>query len=159
MNHPHLVVVPVRITYPRKFSGYRDCDIVSKPVEKLEQYTDYCRIREGGDSRNQLVIGAVDFWNQQLTEIGSGFRLGPVTFISEIIPPGELAELSRAVLEQKGVQEPPPGLMKIDGDLIIALSDGDFVSFTGPFLKGGKHPQLSGPAFTIHQRRSQRHSS
>jgi hypothetical protein len=91
-----------------------------------------------GDSRNQLVIDAVDFWNQQLTEIGSGFRLGPVTFISEIIPPGELAELSRAVLEQKGVQEPPPGLMQIDGDLIIALSDGDFVSFAGPFLKGGK---------------------
>jgi hypothetical protein len=91
-----------------------------------------------GDSRNQLVIDAVDFWNKQLTEIGSGFRLGPVTFISQIIPPGELAELSRAVLEQKGVQEPPPGLMQIDGDLIIALSDGDFVSFTGPFLKGGK---------------------
>lgn len=34
--------------------------------------------REGG-SRNQLVNDAVDFWNQQLTEIGSGFRLGPVT--------------------------------------------------------------------------------
>jgi hypothetical protein len=77
-----------------------------------------------------LVIDAVDFWNKQLTEIGSGFRLGPVTFISQIIPPGELAELSRAVLEQKA-------LMQIDGDLIIALSDGDFVSFTGPFLKGG----------------------
>jgi hypothetical protein len=91
-----------------------------------------------GDSRNQLVNDAVDFWNQQLTEIGSAFRLGPVTFISEIIPPGELAERSRAVLDQQGVQEPPSGLMQIDGDLIIALSDGDFVSFTGPFLKGGK---------------------
>ena len=82
-----------------------------------------------------MVLDAVDFWNKQLTEIGSGFRLGPVTFIAEIIPVGELAELSRAVLDQKGAQEPPPGLMKIDGDLIIALSDGDFVSFTGPFLK------------------------
>ena len=35
-----------------------------------------------GDSRNQLVIDAVDFWNKQLAEIGSGFRLGPVIFIS-----------------------------------------------------------------------------
>ena len=91
-----------------------------------------------GDSRNQLVNDAVDFWNKQLTEIGSGFRLGSVIFISEIIPPAELAERSRAVLDQQGIQEPPPGLMQIDGDLIIALSDGDFVSFTGPFLKGGK---------------------
>ena len=33
-----------------------------------------------GDPRNQLVIDAVDFWNQQLSEIGSAFRLGPVTF-------------------------------------------------------------------------------
>jgi hypothetical protein len=54
-----------------------------------------------GDSRNQLVNDAVDFWNKQLTEIGSGFRLGPVTFISEIIPPAELAERSRAVLDQQ----------------------------------------------------------
>jgi hypothetical protein len=26
-----------------------------------------------GDSRNQLVNDAVDFWNKQLNEIGSGF--------------------------------------------------------------------------------------
>jgi hypothetical protein len=90
-----------------------------------------------GDLRNQLVNDAVDFWNKQLKEIGSGFRLGTVTFISEIIPPGELVAF-RAVLDQQGVPEPPPGLMQIEGDLIIALSDGNFVSFTGPFLKGGK---------------------
>jgi hypothetical protein len=28
------------------------------------------------DSKNQLVNDAVDFWNQQLTEIGSGFKVG-----------------------------------------------------------------------------------
>src|SRR4030095_7768277 len=38
-----------------------------------------------GDARNQLVNDAVDFWNKQLAEIGSGFRLGPVTLVSEII--------------------------------------------------------------------------
>jgi len=36
-----------------------------------------------GDWRNQLVNDAVDFWNQQLAEISSGFRLGPVRFVSE----------------------------------------------------------------------------
>src|ERR1041384_8278611 len=43
-----------------------------------------------GDRRTQLVIDAVDFWNQQLSEIGSAFRLGPVTFTNEIIPDEEL---------------------------------------------------------------------
>jgi hypothetical protein len=90
------------------------------------------------DSRNQLVSDAVNFWNNLLTEIGSGFRLGSVTFVSEIISPGELETLSKAVLDRSGAQEPPPGLMEIDGDLIIALSDGRFISFATPFLKGGK---------------------
>jgi hypothetical protein len=43
------------------------------------------------DPRNQLVNDAVDFWNEQLAEMGSGFRLGPVSFISEILPTSELA--------------------------------------------------------------------
>lgn len=38
-----------------------------------------------GDWRNHLVIDGVDFWNQQLAEIGSGFRLGPVTFVSQLM--------------------------------------------------------------------------
>lgn len=55
-----------------------------------------------GDSRNQLVNDAVDFWNQQLAEIGSGFRLGPVTFVSEIIATEELEALSKDVLVDRG---------------------------------------------------------
>ena len=35
-----------------------------------------------GDPRNQLVNDAVDFWNTQLAEIGSGSRLGPVRPVS-----------------------------------------------------------------------------
>jgi hypothetical protein len=31
-----------------------------------------------GDPRIPLVVEAVDFWNNQLSEIGSGFRLGPI---------------------------------------------------------------------------------
>ena len=90
------------------------------------------------DPRVQLVIEAVNFWNQQLAEIGSGFRLGPVTFTKEIVPADELAARSRAVLSKEGALELTPVLMKIDGDLIVALSDGDFVSFTGPFLSDGR---------------------
>jgi hypothetical protein len=80
----------------------------------------------------------VDFWNKQLTEIGSGFRLGPVTFVSEILPPRELAALSQATLDGERVLEPPPGLLEIEGDLIIALSDWAFVSFSMSFPKTDK---------------------
>jgi hypothetical protein len=91
-----------------------------------------------GDWRNQLVIDGVDFWNKQLAEIGSGFRLGPVTFVSEIIPPRELAALSQATLDGERVLEPPSGLLQIEGDLIIALSDWAFVSFSMSFPKTDK---------------------
>lgn len=91
-----------------------------------------------GDWRNQLVIDGVDFWNQKLAEIGSGFRLGPVSFVSEIIPPSELAALSQATLDGEPVLEAPSGLMQIEGDLIIALSDWAFVSFAMFFPKVGK---------------------
>jgi hypothetical protein len=72
-----------------------------------------------GDWRNQLVIDGVDFWNQQLAEIGSGFRLGPVTFVSQIIPPAELAALSEATLAGERVLEPPSGLKQVEGGLIV----------------------------------------
>lgn len=91
-----------------------------------------------GDPRIQLVREAVDFWNKQLSEIGSGFRLGPVTFTKETIPAEELAARSKAVLAKEGAMEPTASLMKIHGDLIVALSDGDFVSFAGPFLSDGR---------------------
>jgi hypothetical protein len=91
-----------------------------------------------GDSRNQLVIDGVDFWNKQFAEIGSGFRLGRVTFVGQIIPPAELAALSEAMLAGERVPEPPSGLMEIEGDLIIALSDWAFVSFAMFFPKLGK---------------------
>ena len=91
-----------------------------------------------GDPRSQLVIDAVNFWNQQLSEIGSAFRLGPVTFTNEIIPDEELERRSNAVLNGQGVLEPTPSLMKIQGDLIVALSDWDFISFAGPFFRDGR---------------------
>jgi hypothetical protein len=91
-----------------------------------------------GDPRIQLVHGAVDFWNKQLSEIGSGFRLGPVSFTRETIPVEELVARSQAVLAKEGALAPTASLMKIDGDLIVVLSDGDFVSFAGPFLSDGR---------------------
>src|SRR5262245_16334469 len=91
-----------------------------------------------GDWRNQLVTDGVDFWNTQLAEIGSGFRLGRVSLVSEILPPRELEALSQATLDGERVLELPSGLLQIEGDLIIALSDGAFVSFSMSFPKTDK---------------------
>ena len=94
---------------------------------------------QDGDWRNQLVNDAVDFWNQQFAEIGSGFRLGPVRFVSEILSASELATLSQAMLDGKrALAAPPSGFMQIEGDLIIALSDRAFVSFAMSFEKSDK---------------------
>jgi hypothetical protein len=91
-----------------------------------------------GDPRIPLVIEAVDFWNKRLSEIGSAFRLGPITFTKETIPVEELVARSQAVLSKQGALAPTQSLMNIEGDLIVVLSDGDFVSFAGPFLTDGR---------------------
>jgi hypothetical protein len=62
----------------------------------------------------------------------------PIKTLSEILSPNELAALSRAVLDHERRLRPPSGLMEIERDLIIALSDGAFVSFTMSFPKAGK---------------------
>jgi hypothetical protein len=107
-----------------------------------------------GDPRTQLVIDAVDFWNQQLSEIGSAFRLGPVTFTNGIIPDLELERRSDAVFNGGQGAVEPPSLIKIRGDIIVALSDADLVSFARPSLRDGRrlvvirgyqHPPLTLP--------------
>ena len=91
------------------------------------------------DWRSPLVSDAVEFWNQQLAEIGSGFRLGPIKFVNEILPQDELATLSQATLDRKRDRGPPPsGFTQIEGDLIIALSDRAFVSFAMSFQETDK---------------------
>jgi hypothetical protein len=74
-----------------------------------------------GDPRVPLVREAVDFWNQQLSEIGSGFRLGPVILADETIPVTELTARSEAVLNKTGALEPTAAMAKIKGDLIVGF--------------------------------------
>jgi hypothetical protein len=90
-----------------------------------------------GDPRNQWVSDAIDFWNKQLAEIGSGFRFGPVRLISASLSSSDLMTLSQVTLDRQR-RLPPSGLADIEGDLIIALSDGTFASFHAPFPEIGK---------------------
>ena len=81
------------------------------------------------DARLPLVHQAVEFWNRSFAELGSGFRLGPVTQINGAIPADELIALSAAVLSGAGLSPPPEGVRLSPGNIVIALSEGEFISF------------------------------
>ena len=90
------------------------------------------------DSRIRLVHDAVDFWNKTFAEVGSPFRLGTIAETSETLPAQLLATMSDAVLNRKPLPDPPETLRLMKGDLIVALSDGDFVSFSTGFTRAGR---------------------
>jgi hypothetical protein len=86
-------------------------------------------IGPAGDSRLVLVHDAVAFWNQTFVGLGSTFRLGAVTEKVGILPARELAALSEATLAQSEPPALPADVMAAPGNIVVALSDGDFVSF------------------------------
>jgi hypothetical protein len=83
------------------------------------------------DPRAALVVRAVDFWNSQLEQIGSPFRLGSITYTSVSIPDDFLQQRSLGVLGDGGAPPPAPqALLDMPGDIVVALSNAEFVSFT-----------------------------
>ena len=98
-----------------------------RPWTKVPSVT---ALYQGKDERVQLVHDAVDYWNRTFAEIGSKFRLGAVTETAGAIPVGDLAMLSEAALNGRGSQDLPQSVRRIAGDIVVALSDGDFISFS-----------------------------
>jgi hypothetical protein len=84
---------------------------------------------QGNDERLPLVHEAVAYWNRALVEIGSKFRLGSVRQIAGAIPASELAMLSSATLNRAGPPDFPESIRLVPGDIVVALSDGNFISF------------------------------
>jgi hypothetical protein len=81
------------------------------------------------DARVPLVREAVDYWNRTLAEIGSPFRLGAVTVIAGAVPTEQLQALSTSVLNGARVLDLPAEIGAVSGNIVVALSDSDFVSF------------------------------
>ena len=84
---------------------------------------------EPGDPRVQLVTDAVRYWNSVFAQLGSPFRLGPVTQRRGTVPSDALKVLSGSALARMGPVELPASVRDISGDIIVVLSDGDFISF------------------------------
>jgi hypothetical protein len=81
------------------------------------------------DPRVPLVREAVDYWNRTFAEIGTPFRLGAVSVNAGVVPTDRLQALSNAVVSGGRVLEMPPELDNVGGNIVVALSDGDFISF------------------------------
>ena len=107
------------------------------------------------DARLGLVDEAVSFWNKTLEEIGSGFRLGAVTRVTQPIPEEALQSLSQSVVDGRGAPVYVPQVLReVPGDLTILLGESEFVSFTGPFdarskwvvgIRGANIPPMNQP--------------
>jgi hypothetical protein len=96
-------------------------------------------VSPAGDSRLRAVDEAVAFWNRTLEEIGSGFRLGPVTRVVRPIPEEALQQLSGSMLNDRGRPANfPAALRDLPGDLTIFLAESEFVSFASPFNENSK---------------------
>jgi hypothetical protein len=90
------------------------------------------------DARLPLALEAVAFWNRQFAELGTPFRLGDVTQTTETLPADYLSRLSAAVLNREPLPDVPERVKQIPGDIILALADGDFVSFARRLPSGAR---------------------
>ena len=82
-----------------------------------------------GDARIALVHEAVEYWNGVFAEIGSTFRFGPPEVRRGQMPAHELRDLSDRV----GSMIPPSmpqSVLRVPGNLVVVLSEHDFISFT-----------------------------
>ncbi|MBM2831885.1 MAG: hypothetical protein HW414_937 [Dehalococcoidia bacterium] len=118
---------PPLTSTPPTAPGIIHYTVPERPWTKVPSVTISAR---ASDSRIHLVREAVDFWNQQLAELGTPFRLGAVTHITELVPLDYLTAVSSATLEGQTLPQSPESVKRMPGDLIVALSDGDFVSFS-----------------------------
>jgi Matrixin len=104
------------------------------------------------DPRLPAVRQAVDYWNQLLTALPTPFHLGAITRVDGKVSEDDLEDLSNLSPRALWVRHQPEPLASFGGDLIIVLSDAEFVSFTSRIgdrmliaIKNGTRPPLSMP--------------
>lgn len=90
------------------------------------------------DSRVIAVKEAVAFWNEQLDRIGAHVRLGPVRTVDNPIPDRALSDLSAAVMDGHNARGLAELIDGFPGQIVVALSQADLVSFGTPWHRGAK---------------------
>lgn len=82
------------------------------------------------DPRLPAVREAVEFWNRTFASLPTPFRLGTITRMDGSVPDGDLRDLSDSTPRAAWIREHPESFASFRGDLLVVLSDAEFVSFT-----------------------------
>jgi hypothetical protein len=100
------------------------------------------------DPRLPAVHYAVEFWNRALASLPTTFRLGTVTRVDGSVRDEVLRDLSESTL--RGSSQHADAFASFGGDLLIVLSEAEFVSFTSRIgnrmlvaIKNGTNPPLN----------------
>jgi hypothetical protein len=104
------------------------------------------------DRRLPAVRGAVEFWNRTFAALPTTFRLGTITRVDGSVPDEDLRDLSESTPRGLWIRQHPESFASFRGDLLIVLSDAEFVSFTARIgnrmliaIKNGMDPPLNLP--------------
>jgi hypothetical protein len=104
------------------------------------------------DPRLPAVREAVEFWNGTFAGLPTPFRLGTITRVDGTVPDEVLRDLSESTVGGLWTRRRPQSSVSFPGDLIIVLSDAEFVSFTSRIgdrmliaIKNGSNPPLNMP--------------
>ena len=116
-----------------------------------------CILSAGDDFRAPAIREAVEFWNTELSRLGSAFRLGTTAHSLRTISADDL----RAYGTTPRIVTPSllNSVREANGDVIIALSDGDgFNPFTSPWpaVRKVRNPELSDIFAAVARPRTQR---
>jgi Matrixin len=104
------------------------------------------------DPRLPAVREAVEFWNHNFAALPTSFRLGTISRVDGSVPDQVLMDLSDATIGGSWTRRQPRPFASFGGDLLIVLSDGEFVSFTSRIgdrmlvaIRNSSLPPLSSP--------------
>jgi Matrixin len=107
-------------------------------------------IGRADDPRLPAVREAVEFWNRTFASLPTTFRLGAITRVDGSVPDEDLRDLSESTAHGFWLRQHPQSFASFPGDLLIVLSDAEFVSFTSRIgnrmlvaIKNGEHPPLN----------------
>ena len=96
-------------------------------------------LTEEGDPRVALVADAAAFWNNVFSELATQFRLGALTQVGGAVPVQDLKMLAANIVGTgRPARELPESVRRLTGNIVVALSDGDFISFAARPVPGDK---------------------
>ncbi|MEP6994377.1 MAG: hypothetical protein ABI968_07645 [Acidobacteriota bacterium] len=90
------------------------------------------------DSRVIALEEAVVFWNGALGRLGAHVQVGPVRVLDAPIPDEVLRDLSASVMDGRGARGLRRLIDQTPGEIVVALSQADLVSFGTEWYPGGK---------------------